>query len=91
MRKYEAHVLNHVRAWQRTIDRFYDGRLFSLFRAGEQARATLAGRILELHFGRHLPRVFTGEATTRRYSVGLMDFMCRHGLLDNDPEELAIR
>jgi hypothetical protein len=35
--------------------------------------------------------VFTGEATTRRYSVGLMQFMCRHGLLDNDPAELAIR
>jgi len=91
MRRYEAHVFGHIRAWQRTIDRFYDGRLFSLFRAGEQARETRWGRILEIHFGRHLPRVFTGEATTRRYSVGLMQFMCRHGLLENDPAELAIR
>jgi flavin-dependent dehydrogenase len=91
MRKYEARVLNHVRAWQRTIDHFYNGRLFSLFRAGDQARENIAGRLLEVHFGRHLPRVFTGEATARRYSVGLMDFMCRHGLLDNDPAELAIR
>jgi flavin-dependent dehydrogenase len=91
MKRYEAHVFHHIRAWQRTIDRFYDGRLFSLFRAGEQARETRWGRILEIHFGRHLPRVFTGEATTRRYSVGLMQFMCRHGLMDNDPAELAIR
>jgi hypothetical protein len=91
MKRYEAHVFNHIRAWQRTIDRFYDGRLFSLFRAGDEARETRWGRILEIHFGRHLPRVFTGEATTRRYSVGLMQFMCRHGLLDNDPAELAIR
>lgn len=91
MKRYERHVFNHIRAWQRTIDRFYDGRLFSLFRAGEEARETRPGKILELHFGRHLPRVFTGEATTRRYSVGLMQFMCRHGLLDNDPAELAIR
>jgi hypothetical protein len=43
------------------------------------------------HFRKHLPRVFTGEASTSRYSVGLVDFMCKHALLDNDPADSAIR
>ena len=91
MKRYERHVGNHIRAWQRIIEHFYNGRFFTLLRTGEEAKESLVGKLLELHFGRHLPRVFTGEATTRRYSVGLMDFMCRRALMDNDPAELAVR
>jgi len=38
-----------------------------------------------------MPRVFTGEATSKRYSVGLLDFMVRYGLVGNDPQKLAVR
>jgi flavin-dependent dehydrogenase len=89
--RYERHVLRHLGNWQRSVDHFYDGRLFTLFRVGNAAREGLLGRLLDPHFSTHIPRVFTGEAVNRRYSVGLLDFMCRHALADNDPDELRVR
>jgi hypothetical protein len=90
MRRYERAVFNHIRSWQQTIDHFYSGRLFTLFRVGEVTRHTPIGRLLDGHFQKHLPRIFTGEASTNRYSVGLVDFMCKHSLMDNDPEPLSV-
>jgi hypothetical protein len=37
-----------------------------------------------------MPRIFTGEAATSRYSLALVDFMSRYGLARNDPRELQI-
>jgi flavin-dependent dehydrogenase len=88
--RYQRHVLRHLRNWQRAVGHFYDGRLFTLFRVGNIARTTLPGRLFDPHFSTHIPRVFTGEATTRRYSVGLLDFMCEHGLVGNDPAPLRV-
>ncbi|MBW2241242.1 MAG: NAD(P)/FAD-dependent oxidoreductase [Deltaproteobacteria bacterium] len=89
--KYERHVQHHLRAWHRVIDHFYDGRLFTLFRVGEQMRHTPLGRILDPHFRKVLPSVFTGEGTTSRYNIALVDFMCKYGLAGNDPAPLRIR
>ena len=36
-------------------------------------------------------RVFTGEATRSRYSVGLVDFMVKYGTYGHDCAELAVR
>ena len=38
-----------------------------------------------------MPRVFTGEATDSRYSMGIVDFMLKYGLAGNDPAEFAVR
>ena len=89
--RYEARVQRHLANWHRVVGYFYDGRLFTLFRVGEVMRTRLLGRMLDFHFRKHMPRVFTGEATTRRYSVGLLDFMVRYGLAGNDPGPLAVR
>jgi len=91
LRRYEAHVLRHLSNWQRVADYFYDGRLFTLLKIGELMRTRPVGRLMDFHFRKHLPRIFTGEATTHRYSVGLLDFMVRHALMGNDPRELAVR
>ena len=91
MKRYEKHVSDHLRNWHRTIDHFYNGRLFSLFKVGERVKETMLGRAMDFHFRKHLPRVFTGEATTKRYSVWLVDFMCRYGLMNTDPTELRVR
>lgn len=91
LRRYEARVQRHLANWQRVVGYFYDGRLFTLFQVGELMRKRLPGRLLDFHFRKHMPRVFTGEATTRRYSVGLLDFMVRYGLAGNDPQRLAVR
>jgi flavin-dependent dehydrogenase len=88
---YERHVLRHLGNWHRAVGHFYDGRLFTLFRVGNYVKDTFLGRLLDPHFTTHMPRVFTGEATTRRYSVGLLNFMCERGLAGNDPTALAVR
>jgi flavin-dependent dehydrogenase len=89
--RYERHVLQHVRAWQRAVGYFYDGRLFTIMRVGEEARKSFVGALMAPHFNTHLPRVFTGEATTNHYSLGLLSFMCRHGLGGRDPSQLEVR
>ena len=91
LRRYEAHVLRHLANWQRVVGYFYDGRLFTLIRVGEFMRTRPVGRLLDFHFRKHMPRIFTGEGTAGRYSVGLLDFMVRYGLAGNDPQQLAVR
>jgi flavin-dependent dehydrogenase len=87
---YARFAERNLRAWQRVIRHYYDGRLLTLFRVGEYVKGTLAGRLLDFHFRKHMPRIFTGEGTTNRYSQALVLFMSRYGLARNDPSELRI-
>ena len=89
--RYEAHVLHHLANWQRVAGYFYDGRLFTLLKLGDRKRTEFPWMLIDPHFRKHLPRVFTGESTTRRYSMGLLDFMVRWGLVRSDPRPLAVR
>ena len=89
--RYEKRVAHNLACWRRVIGWYYDGRLLTLFRVGQYVRTTLPGRLLDFHFRKHMPRVFTGESTTKRYSMGLLDFMVRWALLGTDPRPLAVR
>jgi flavin-dependent dehydrogenase len=91
LERYEAHVLRHLANWHRVVGYFYDGRLFTLIKVGELMRTRPVWRMLDFHFRKHMPRIFTGEGTSRRYSVGLLDFMIRYGLAGSDPQQLAVR
>jgi flavin-dependent dehydrogenase len=88
---YDKRMIHNLRCWQRVIGWFYDGRLLTLFRVGEYVRNTWPGRMLDFHFRKHMPRIFTGENATHPYSLGLIDFMVRYGLAGNDPEGLRIQ
>jgi flavin-dependent dehydrogenase len=89
--RYEAHVLHHLANWQRVATYFYDGRLFTLLKLGDKKATEFPWRFIDPHFQKHLPRVFTGESTTRRYSMGLLDFMVRWALTGSDPTPLVVR
>jgi flavin-dependent dehydrogenase len=89
--RYEAHVLHHLANWHRVAGYFYDGRLFTLLKLGDKKKAEFPWRLVDPHFRKHLPRVFTGESTTKRYSTGLLDFMVRWALFATDPRPLAVR
>jgi flavin-dependent dehydrogenase len=89
--RYEAHVLHHLANWQRVASYFYDGRLFTLLKLGDKKRNEFPWSLVDPHFRKHLPRVFTGESTTQRYSMGLLDFMVRGALFGTDPQPLAVR
>lgn len=88
--RYQRHVHDHIRAWQRIVSYYYNGRLFTLFRAGEHVKGTLVGRLLHGHMNKHMGRIFTGAAGTRRYSLNLLRFMTQYGLYDLDPENLRV-
>jgi len=87
---YEKETLRNLVAWQRVIGWFYDGRLLTLLKVGQYVRATLPGRLLDFHFRKHMPRIFTGEDATNRYSQGLIGFMIQYGLARNDPADLRV-
>jgi flavin-dependent dehydrogenase len=87
---YERATLRNLAVWQQIARRFYDGSLLTMFRVGQVVRHTRLGWMLDTHFRRHMPRIFTGENVTNRYSRGLVDFMCTYGLAGNDPREFEI-
>jgi len=89
--RYEAYVLDQLTVWQRLVDYYYDGRLFTLFEVGDVVRKRRGWKIIDRHLQRHLPRIFTGEATRSRYSVGLLDFMVRYAIAGHDPAKLEVR
>lgn len=91
LKSFEQRVLYNLTVWQRLVDYYYDGSLFTLFQIGKHKAEQPGWKLLNRHFGRHMPRVFTGEATRSRYSVGLVDFMVKYGTYGHDCGELAVR
>jgi flavin-dependent dehydrogenase len=87
---YEKETARNLEAWQRVIGWFYDGRLLTLLKVGAFVRSTALGKLVDFHFRKHMPRIFTGEDATNRYSLGLIEFMVNHGLARNDPSELRV-
>ena len=88
---YEKETARNLEAWQRVIGWFYDGRLLTLLKVGAFVRDTALGKLVDFHFRKHMPRIFTGEDATNRYSLGLIEFMVNHGLARNDPSELRVQ
>ena len=87
---YQKETLRNLEAWQRVVGWFYDGRLLTLLRVGAFVRGTPLGKLVDFHFRKHMPRIFTGEDATNRYSLGLVEFMVNYGLARNDPSELRV-
>ncbi|HMV66705.1 MAG TPA: NAD(P)/FAD-dependent oxidoreductase [Myxococcota bacterium] len=87
---YETEVQHHLRAWQRAVGHFYNGRLFTTLDLGEDLERSFPGSLFAPHFRRHIPRVFTGESTRSRYSLGLLDVMCRFAIARRDPSRYAV-
>ncbi|MFN2376654.1 MAG: NAD(P)/FAD-dependent oxidoreductase [Candidatus Binatia bacterium] len=88
--EWEREVLKRFDAWRRVIDIFYNGRLLTLLKMGDRIRRTIPGKLMDWHFRKHMPRVFTGEGVTNAYSLGLLTFMAEHALWNNNPERLRI-
>jgi len=91
MRKYQSRAIRLLDDWTRIVDAYYSGRLFTLFQVGKYVQNTRFGKMVDFHFRKHMPRVFTGEASDSRYSMAVVDFMLKYGLAGNDPEEFRVR
>ena len=88
--RYERHTIKHITAWQTIVRYYYDGRLLTLFKVGDQMAGSFIGKIVSPHARKHLPQVFTGEATDGFYSRKLLDFMIRHSLRGQEPRDLMV-
>ena len=91
LKRFETRVSYNLTVWQRLVNYYYDGSLFTLFKIGEFKAGKYGWKLVNRHFGRHMPRVFTGEATRSRYSVGLVDFMVKWGTYGHDCAKLSVR
>jgi flavin-dependent dehydrogenase len=90
-RAYEKEVMHHLTTWHEIVGYFYDGRLFTFFRAGEELRENFLMKRIRPHLEKHLGRIFTGAASTAPYSMGLLRFGMKYALRGENPNDVAVR
>ncbi len=74
-KKYQKYQLYELKIWQKLVDTWYSGSLFTLFKVGQDRMDTAFGRFIGPHMQRHLTRIFSGEAVYRSYSRGFLNFV----------------
>lgn len=74
-KKYQKEQLHELVVWQKLVDTWYTGRLFTLFKVGEDRLDTALGRFIGPHMQKHLTRIFSGEAVYKPYSRRFLNFV----------------
>src|SRR5205807_4757175 len=89
-KEYEREIIHHLETWHEIVDYFYNGRLFTCFHVGQMLRETLLVKLSFPHLNKHMGRIFSGAASTSRYSLALLRFAMKYGLKDEDPAQMMI-
>lgn len=74
-KKYEKNQMHELSVWQKLVNTWYSGGLFTLITVGKERMDTSFGRFIGPHMQRHLTRIFTGEAVYKTYSRGFLKFI----------------
>jgi flavin-dependent dehydrogenase len=74
-KKYQKYQLYELSIWQKLVDTWYSGSLFTLFKVGQDRMDTAFGRFIGPHMQRHLTRIFSGEAVYKGYSRRFLNFV----------------
>jgi flavin-dependent dehydrogenase len=74
-KKYQQYQLYELSIWQKLVDTWYSGSLFTLFKVGQDRMDTAMGRYIGPHMQRHLTRIFSGEAVYKSYSRRFLNFV----------------
>ena len=74
-KKYQKYQLYELSIWQKLVDCWYSGGLFTLFKVGQDRMDTAFGRFIGPHMQRHLTRIFSGEAVYKSYSRRFLNFV----------------
>ena len=74
-KKYEKSQVHELSVWQKLVNTWYSGGLFTLMTVGKERMDTSFGRFIGPHMQRHLTRIFTGEAVYKTYSRGFLKFI----------------
>lgn len=89
---YEKDWKWEVKIWRRVIDSWYNGRLFTLYRAGMSQINNPVGKLIAPHVEKHLSRVFTGDAINGSgYSRSLHRVLTKYFLMGYDPAQLTVQ
>jgi len=83
-----------IRAWMELIEYYYNGRMFAMYHTGmaiERKYPVKATKLIHKHIETQIACMASGAYTLSRYSRGMVKFMSRHGVWNNDPADLAIR
>lgn len=74
-KQYQKEQMRELEVWQKLVDTWYSGRLFTLFKVGQDRMDTAMGRFLGPHIQKHLTRIFSGEAVYVSYSRRFLNFV----------------
>ncbi len=74
-KKYQKFQLYELSIWQKLVESWYSGSLFTLFMVGQDRMDTAFGRFIGPHMQRHLTRIFSGEAVYKSYSRRFLNFV----------------
>jgi flavin-dependent dehydrogenase len=74
-KKYQKYQLYELSIWQKLVDTWYSGSLFTLFKVGQDQMNSAIGRFIGPHMQRHLTRIFSGEAVYKSYSRRFLNFV----------------
>jgi len=90
--KFSANWHWELDVWRKIIESWYNGRLFTLYRAGKKQEKNPVGKLIGPHIEKHLNRIFTGDAISGgAYSRNLHAFLTRYMLMGNNPEGLSVK
>jgi len=90
MQNYQSETLRLITTWQRIVDLYYAGALFTLFKVRRDQPAGPVMRLIREHVFQHMGRVFTGEAATGRYSIALIELIARYGIKSENVDLMKI-
>lgn len=91
--RYLSWFRKMLAAWQELVDYFYDGRMFAMFKTGNDMNMKHPGKIsmiMQRHIEKNLAGMAGGEYTARAYSRNLLRFMGTYGIRGYEPKDYAI-
>lgn len=91
---YSRKTYRMIDSWQRLVEVFYDGSLFSVYKSGNKISMTYPGRIsdmIERHIEKNLSGMASGALTDKAYSQRLLKLLVKHGIRGFEPADLAIK
>ncbi len=75
LEKFQDNWKTELNAWKKMIEIWYNGRLFTNYKMGNDRLDTFLGKRIGKHAIKHFTAIFTGEAVNNRYSMSLLKFM----------------
>ena len=88
---YEKNIKAHLEAWFEIVGYYYNGRLMTSFKVGEGFKDGPVGRLTVPWITKHMSRIFSGAAATRKVSLNLLRVLVKYGLRDEDPEYYSVK